>query len=345
MARQHKRHRDHDSHDRHGRNDHHSDQNDHHGTPADPPPKPAHTDAPAPSLWSSWETVEPATRDPDASPAPSTNAPAPAAMTQTADSADAFHAAAIISNSARIAAESVTTGHSPNAQPQFAQPDHQPNQLETADKYTVKFDKGLDSFNHVWGDVKHGTTAGGDGYIELTSPAATHESASAMIAPTGPNAGFGYGEFSFTLSTGSDTVGPYALGWPGTDKWPGPEIDAFEIGGSPGETFGKPYSTAHKNDHGNDAYRFSLMPDGIDPKEVHTYGFDWRPDSLSYFVDGHAYNTITDPEFIPKSFADGGENLAPGVGVLTSHWSDINTQDNTMRLYEFSHVKYVPDHL
>lgn len=200
---------------------------------------------------------------------------------------------------------------------------------------TETFDNGnLGNFNHTWGDVQ-----GHDGYLSVTSPASTHELGVAMWAPdfADGKAGLSYGTYEFDVSTSNSVTGPYALLWPGSDKWPGPELDVFEIGGG-GETKGKPYSTVHWDAGGNDAYDYQVMPGSIDPSVKHTYGLNWTPDALKFYVDGQNYRTETNN--VPKDYIDGGENLLPGVGELTSFWADQNTTDNTLNLYEF---RYTPD--
>ena len=94
-----------------------------------------------------------------------------------------------------------------------------------------------------------------------------------MVPPTGTDAGYGYGLFSFTLSLGQgDAPGAYALLWPGTDIWPGPELDLLEI--LPG---GAAYSTIHYKGCGRvQPVRQSYFMDGVDVKQTHTYSLDWQ---------------------------------------------------------------------
>nr|WP_264185648.1 carbohydrate-binding domain-containing protein [Roseicella aerolata] len=157
-----------------------------------------------------------------------------------------------------------------------------------------------------------------------------------MVPPTGASAGFGYGLYSFTLSlTQGDVPGPYALIWPGTDVWPGPELDVMEaLKGGP------LYSTVHWKGEGNTDKYTSYMLEGVDPKQVHTYSLDWAPGRLTGYVDGKAMWTTT--ANVPKDFANGGENLAPGVGMQT--WWSAKDQygsgyDNRMTVFDVSYAK------
>jgi beta-glucanase (GH16 family) len=152
-----------------------------------------------------------------------------------------------------------------------------------------------------------------------------------MVPPTGADAGYGYGVYSFTLSMSNDAPGPYALLWPATDIWPGPELDVVEQ--TPG---GNAYSTVHwKDDNGDNAFQ-SYGADGIDTTQVHTYAIDWQRDHIDYFVDGRMTAHVTDQ--VPLDYADGGQNSAPGVGMQT--WWSIDAQhgDNSMTVYDVSYA-------
>jgi beta-glucanase (GH16 family) len=145
----------------------------------------------------------------------------------------------------------------------------------------------------------------------------------------------GYGHYAFTLSTNTTNVGPYAALWPSTDVWPGPEIDVFELGPN-GDS---PFDTVHWNDNGNDGFDWAQMPSGIDPTQPHTYAVDWQDGSMTFSVDSQNTRTVT--QNIPKDFAHGGENLSPGVGVLTHNFDPgLNPVDNTLTLYDFTYTPH-----
>jgi len=116
-------------------------------------------------------------------------------------------------------------------------------------------------FSRMWGgDIDTGTP----GQLTLRASDATgFGDIGAMIPPTGATAGNGYGLFSARVAIDTDP-GPYLLLWPGTDVWPGPELDMVEI--LPG---GRPYSTIHWDANpgvdGNSDNSFrSHVIDGID---------------------------------------------------------------------------------
>jgi hypothetical protein len=202
--------------------------------------------------------------------------------------------------------------------------------LDTANAVHETFDNGAGMMPNVWGDVQEG-----NGYIDVTSPASDHSPAGVMVAPTGADAGMGYGHYAFTLSTNTTNVGPYAALWPSTDVWPGPEIDVFELGPN-GDS---PFDTVHWNDNGNDGFDWAQMPSGIDPTQPHTYAVDWQDGSMTFSVDSQNTRTVT--QNIPKDFAHGGENLSPGVGVLTHNFDPgLNPVDNTLTLYDFTYTPH-----
>jgi hypothetical protein len=60
---------------------------------------------------------------------------------------------------------------------------------------------------------------------------------------------------------------------------------------------------------------------------------------MTFSVDGQNTRTVT--ENIPKDYADGGENLSPGVGVLTHNFDPgLNPVDNTLTLYDFTYTPH-----
>lgn len=200
--------------------------------------------------------------------------------------------------------------------------------------WVESFDNGgTGILSNVWGP---GVVVNGDGSITIHSTPDNQDSG-AMTHPDGygtPEGGWGYGVYSFTLSMGQgDAPGPYALLWPGTDQWPGPELDLVEV-----LSGGQAYSTIHwKGDDGSNQYQ-SFMLDGVDPTQTHTYSLEWEPGRLTGYVDGKEMWTTTD--HVPADAADGGENLAPGIGMQTWWAADAqhgSGSDNTITLYEVSY--------
>jgi beta-glucanase (GH16 family) len=199
-------------------------------------------------------------------------------------------------------------------------------------KVVVKesFDTGKGLFGHSWGP---GVDTSIKGLLTIRSTADDQDSG-AMVRPAGAEKGFGYGLYSFTLDT-EGHIGAYALLWPSTDKWPGPEMDVLEI-----HKDGTPYSTVHrKNADGKDAFT-SYNMNGVDETQVHTYSLLWEEGRLTGFVDGKQIWTTT--VNVPKDFAHGGENAAPGIGVQT-HWNGGALDGkNWITAYEFSYAQHSP---
>ena len=135
-------------------------------------------------------------------------------------------------------------------------------------------------------------------------------------------------------------TGPYALLWPGTDRWPGPEMDLLEI--LPG---GAGYATLHwrgENGTSDGANQYSSigMP-GIDATARNTYQYLWTPTELAVYVNGTKIDGFT--QNVPKDATEGGENAAPGIGMQT--WWSADQQvpcsgvcrENSITLYGFSY--------
>lgn len=195
------------------------------------------------------------------------------------------------------------------------------------------FDGGYGALSRTWGPGVHAN----NGAVTLNSTADNTDSGT-MVPPTGSTAGNGYGLYNFTLKMEQgDAPGPYALVWPSTDNWPGPELDLVEI-----LQGGQAYSTVHwKGADGSNQYK-SYMLDGVDVKQTHTYSLDWEAGRLTGYVDGVEKWTTT--EHVPNDAAHGGENSAPGVGMQT--WWSTGAQHgggyaNTMTVYDVSYAKPV----
>jgi len=78
------------------------------------------------------------------------------------------------------------------------------------------------------------------------------------------------------------------------------------------------------NGAGNHEYLYNLGFDAY--KEFHTYGFEWLPDSITWFVDGNPVHTAT--ENIPSTSGKLMMNVWPGTGV--DSW--LNPFDGTVPL-------------
>lgn len=187
--------------------------------------------------------------------------------------------------------------------------------------------------SNVWGP---GIKCATPGQIEVHSTGDNQDSG-AETRPPGygggkPGGGWGYGLYSFTLKvTGAARPGPYALLWPGTDAWPGPELDVMEV-----TEDGTPYGTVHwKDGGGGNAFR-SVQYQGVNPMEVHTYSILWLPGSIRFLVDGKQYgDPITDN--VPADGAHGGEQEAPGVGMQT-WWNSGAAHGVGMEVYNVSYA-------
>lgn len=87
--------------------------------------------------------------------------------------------------------------------------------------------------------------------------------------------------------------------WPQSENWPGDgEIDFAE------DDFGDRtcYAFSHyANASGNDAYVMSGPEQGHSLADWHTWGVEWTPDALRYTVDGVVWDTVTQPEAIPRN--------------------------------------------
>jgi hypothetical protein len=188
------------------------------------------------------------------------------------------------------------------------------------------FDNGTGMFSRSWGP---GVDTSVPGQLTIRTSADDQDSG-AMVPPWGsPDAGYGYGLYSFTLKT-QGTVGTYALTWPGTDRWPGPELDLMEITNE-----GVPYTTIHwKGQDGSNQFK-SYTLDGVNPAETHTYAMNWQHDFIDIYVDGTLKHHIT--ENVPHDYAHGGENTAPGIGTQTWWNGGALGGNNWITLYEASY--------
>lgn len=200
------------------------------------------------------------------------------------------------------------------------------------------FQTGPGHLTRQWGDVTWSP-----GKLTLKSSPDFSTDAGAMVPPTGPDGSEEYGLYQYLIGTQpGDVPGPYALIWPRTDVWPGPELDAFEITRS-----GEVYSTVHwKAPDGSNAFASHTLP-GVSAANgaEHLYGLDWEGAGnalgvapyLDVYVDGVRLAHITD--HIPADFAHGGEDGAPGVGMQT--WWSKDAQHALVNQVEVYSVSYL----
>ncbi|MDO9709699.1 carbohydrate-binding domain-containing protein [Paracraurococcus lichenis] len=194
--------------------------------------------------------------------------------------------------------------------------------------WNESFDNGSGMFSNHWGP---GTDSSVPGQITVWTSADDQDSGM-MTQPAGygtPAGGWGYGLYSFTFKT-EGTVGTYALLWPASNVWPGPELDLMEIDGG-----GTPYTTIHwKGDDGSNQFT-SYSLNGVDPSKTHTYAMNWQNDFIDIYVDGNLMHHITD--HVPHDYAHGGENEAPGIGTQTWWNGGAMGGNNYLTLYEASY--------
>ena len=197
----------------------------------------------------------------------------------------------------------------------------------------------VESFDHGeprvmsrwWGNVDFSV----DGQVTMTgSDAKGWGDSGIMVPPTGPGAGDGYGTYRFVLNTHGGAIGDYALLWPASDRWPGPELDVVEL-----DWNGQPYSAIHWRDAGggDQADIYPLDRFAFDPYATHVYEMEWRPGRITVRVDGAEQYTTT--SHVPRSFADGGENSAAGIGMQPWWAPEAQDGDNRITVHE---VGYTP---
>ncbi|MDO9711766.1 LamG domain-containing protein [Paracraurococcus lichenis] len=203
---------------------------------------------------------------------------------------------------------------------------------------TESFDGGVGLFSRTWGPGVD-TSVPGQVTIYRVNDGIEQDSGT-MLPPTGATAGYGYGLYTFDLSTTGSVTGPYALLWPGTDRWPGPEMDLLEV-----DAGGDAYATLHWRGEdgsakGSNEYSSLAMP-GVEPTARNTYQYLWSPTELTVYVNGIKVGSFT--QNVPRDATEGGENAAPGIGMQT--WWSADRQapcsgvcrENSLTLYGFSY--------
>jgi len=164
-------------------------------------------------------------------------------------------------------------------------------------------------------DRTWGHTYAHDGVLDVASWAGEQWAPSgAMTAPTGADAGWGYGTYTVSMAQTGGSGGPgiYAAMWPSSDVWPGPELDFVER-----DFEGNAYSAVHTKgedgtEQGADHYTPYYMP-GVDVSQFNEYSMKWDPGRLTMTVNGEERWTTT--KDVPADFAHGGENSSFGIGT------------------------------
>ena len=141
--------------------------------------------------------------------------------------------------------------------------------------------------------------------------------------------GFGYYEVTMKPISNDGVVSSFFTYTGPTDKNPWDEID-IEFLGKDTTKVQFNYFTDGK---GNHEYLYDLGFNAAE--EFHSYGFDWKPDSITWYVDGEAVYTAT--ENIPQTPGKIMMNAWPGIGVRD--W--LNEFDGNVPLKaEYTTVKY-----
>jgi beta-glucanase (GH16 family) len=106
---------------------------------------------------------------------------------------------------------------------------------------------------------------------------------------------YGYAEMRGRVPSGQ---GLWPAFWllPGSQEWP-PEIDVLEILGHEPETV---YMTVHYLNDSGEHQPSGWYYTGPDfSAGWHTFGMEWRPDAIIWYIDGVERRRYTDPAFIP----------------------------------------------
>lgn len=104
---------------------------------------------------------------------------------------------------------------------------------------------------------------------------------------------YGYFEIRAAMPKGA---GMYSAFWmlPTDGSWP-PELDVFEVLGKDPSTV---FMSSHDNVGGKDVYVTDLAQ--IDTTQFHTYGVDWGPEVIKYYIDGNLVTTQATPPSMNK---------------------------------------------
>ncbi|MBB3127052.1 beta-glucanase (GH16 family) [Paenibacillus rhizosphaerae] len=94
-----------------------------------------------------------------------------------------------------------------------------------------------------------------------------------------------YGYYEARIKTFNSSAKGYITDFwlaPFANKWP-PELDVMETAGSDSAT--KAHFFEHYSDS-NGAHQYQGIEKALDPSQWHTYGVQWEPGKLTWFVDG-----------------------------------------------------------
>ena len=148
------------------------------------------------------------------------------------------------------------------------------------------------------------------------------------------NAFYQYGLFEVNMkpTVGSGTVSSFFTYTGPSNDDPWDEIDI--------EFLGKDTSKIQFNYFtdgiGNNEYTHDL---GFDASsEFHTYAFEWRPDSISWYVNGELIYTATDN--IPQTPQQIMMNLWPSIGV--DSWTGPFDEENIPLYTQYNWIRYTP---
>jgi len=140
---------------------------------------------------------------------------------------------------------------------------------------------------------------------------------------------FGYYEVTMKPITNDGVVSSFFTYTGPSDNNPWDEIDIEFLG----KDTTKVQFNYFTNGKGNHEYLYDLGFNAAE--EFHDYGFDWQPDSITWYVDGEAVYTAT--ENIPQTPGKIMMNAWPGIGVRD--W--LNEFDGNVPLKaEYLTVKY-----
>lgn len=126
---------------------------------------------------------------------------------------------------------------------------------------------------------------------------------------------YGYFEIRAQMSAGN---GLWPAFWllPADGSWP-PELDVFEQLGKDPSTL---YLSAHDKVNGKDVVTTTLV--NVDTTQWHTYGADWEPDYITYYIDGIAVAKQATPASMNKEMY-----MIANLSVGDNGW--VGTYDST----------------
>ncbi|MDA8252213.1 MAG: family 16 glycosylhydrolase, partial [Rhodospirillales bacterium] len=162
-------------------------------------------------------------------------------------------------------------------------------------------------FHVKWGDS--GEYAASNGGLTMTDDG---NAAGFLTADSGASSGDGYGLYSITFKADNTGTGAYICLWPGTNNWPGPEIDFYET------LSGKAYYTVHWAGSGNsNQYQSTYFPSSVNISSANTVACDWESGSLTFYINGQQVGQFKSGGSvpIPTDYAHGGQNEAFGAGL------------------------------